>query len=196
MAGKFTIVLEGEDDQKFLKDVLSIHFPEQQEIEFILLRNNANELQKYKETLLIYKDVGRKIIIILDADQESYEATKNTVEKYTQEIDPKVFLFPDNKSFGRLETLLRELVPEVNKPLLKCIDGYRTCINGLKDIPLKKFDHHNEIYVYINSLKESDLSKGKEKDYSNNSVWDLRSENPGLKPLLSFLSEQFRPQSQ
>lgn len=188
MAGKYVLVVEGKDDERFLRAVLETKFNEilnNLSFDFYHLTNNAHELAKRKTALISRKDAGSEILIILDADCQTFEETLKIIQENTSEINPKIFLFPNNGDSGRLETLLKQIVPPENKGYFECIQNYRSCISKLPNSASGEFDHHKEIFVYVDSIKDAGSSKGVERDYKLNHVWDLN--NQSIEPLCAFL---------
>lgn len=193
IVGKYTIVVEGKDDERFLTAVIEARLGlklKQESLEFFHLENNAKEFSKRKSSLVPRKEAGNEILIVLDADCGSFEQTMDIVQKSSQQLDPKVFLFPNGRDTGRLETLLKRIIPVQNQPYLDCIENYKKCISDLPNSAAKEFDHHKEIFVYVDSLASAGSSKGHERNYSLEHVWNLKSE--ALNPLVRFLGTYIR----
>jgi hypothetical protein len=193
MVGKYTIVVEGKDDERFLTAVLEARLgvkPTSKSIEFFKLLNNASELSNKETALRARKEAGNEILIILDGDCGGFLETSHIVQINTKSLNPHVFLFPNNKDDGRLETLLRRIVPLENQPYFTCIQSYKACIAPLPHSAVTKFDHHREIFVYVDSIIAAGKSKGHERDYSIAHVWDLN--NEALDPLVYFLKQHIK----
>ena len=188
-----TLVVEGPDDQKFLSDFIRFKFGDKihSNVAFFRNGNHADGL-KAKETSIRERVLQTRVGIILDGDLQNFENTKKITLDFASQVGinhKDVFLFPDDETFGRLETLLRKIIPENNQHIINCIDAYKKCISPLKDLNLKKFDHHNEIFVYVGSLEQAGNPKGEFREYNKPHVWDLSHHELG--PLLKFLQSFF-----
>ena len=138
------------------------------------------------------KSNNEKIILILDADTLSngggFEERKKQIEnilkeKKVQQYD--LFLFPNNKDDGDLETLLEESINLKHKKLLECFENYEKCIRennpgNLYQTPNRK----SKMYAYIHAFK---FIK-KDWHFDEKEYWNLDSEY--LKALKGFLSER------
>jgi hypothetical protein len=179
---KISLIVEGKEDKRFLEDFIKAEFPSHiSRIEFIVVGGNASKLHT-KETTIQSASEKNVSILIFDAD-DSYSATLSIVNQQITKLGVReAFLFPDNKSGGKLETLLQSIA--VHTSILECIDSYVDCIRGNGIKGLIKFTDKTKFFVYADSFEKK--AKGSERDYFN-SLWDLSSLN--LAPLKSFLGK-------
>ncbi len=138
-------------------------------------------------------------LVIFDADSD-YIDRLNELNEWGIEygLDFKIFLWPNNKECGDLETLLERIINPINKPIFDCWENYESCllqkeIEG-RDHPLTIPAKKTKIYGYLEALlgeTKSQKKKVKEenRNYKNKTHWDLDSEP--LNDLKLFLDEYF-----
>ena len=113
------------------------------------LINNANLMRK-----------DEKHLIIFDADDD-YNSSISNIKKQINKINEyyrinipeenyDIFLLPNNKDNGNLETLIEKIA--LYKEVLNCFEGYEECIsklgvNGIK-LPHKK----SKVFAYMESF--------------------------------------------
>ena len=135
------IFVEGIADKKFLSDYIKHILPE-----FMVIDNKTiiacggwagiyNEKDDTAETIrkTIIKntnDYGINIVIF-DADN-NFEDKKKEIEKWRSDFNLsfELFLFPNNRDNGTLENLLEEIIPEKNRPISDCWEGYEKCLKS------------------------------------------------------------------
>lgn len=128
------IVVEGKSDEEFLRQYMLY---KKIDISFKIIQNDSNGLNnatitKIKKGL----DDGKKVYIIFDADK-SYDKTLKRIKKKLKKqlVDSAdtigVFLFPNNKDSGELETLLIDIAKQPQ--FVECFDNYVECVKS-KDI--------------------------------------------------------------
>lgn len=141
-------------------------------------------------------------LVIFDSDYKRNGGGIETRKKYIQNvlkdnsISAEIFLLPNNKDEGNLETLLENIINQDHKCVLECFESYEKCLRGFKD------DNDNPIYItpntkakiyaYIESMKKTNPDKSrfsKDKDFlfDNSYYWNLDSKY--LEPLKEFLLE-------
>lgn len=178
-----TIFVEGLNDEQFLKDYLNYL----QINDFKITQVGGNTKLKYNKDIKKYKDdieEVENVKIIFDADNDLEEARKNIKEQLGNELFNKceIFLIPNNKDKGNLETLIEDIAKE--KCILKCFDGYVECLIKLQEKnpniqkPIKK----SKVYAYNHSFGFKNGSKNYKID---NKYFNLESEY--LNPLKEFL---------
>ncbi|MDR2384134.1 MAG: hypothetical protein LBD80_00530 [Tannerella sp.] len=199
------IFVEGIADKKFLSDYIKHILPE-----FTVIDNKTiiacggctgihSEKDDMEETIrktMIKNtnDYGINIVIF-DSDKD-FNGRKKEIEKWKVDFNLsfELFLFPNNKDKGTLENLLEEIIPEKNRPILDCWEGYEKCLKSKtikeRTRPLTTPAKKTKIYGYLEALvgenrSEKTKIKEKERDYGNIDHWDL--EAPYLKPLKEFL---------
>lgn len=148
-----TIFVEGSSDKDFLELYIK-HLKNNGDI-----RNEINykiEQVGRKDKLFEYKNkikkMNGKYIIIFDADLDYNNSINNIKTQFGISNDDNIFLFPNNKDIGNLETLLEKTAKY--KDVLNCFDSYENCINGLKktnpniNTPAKK----SKVYAYMHAF--------------------------------------------
>ncbi len=210
---KYLILVEGIADVIFFRDYLLFIFAPSEVIrsnlkakEIIIKINEisikiwgiggysaiTNHLKPRLETI---KDEGyKRIIIIQDADNEDLQdgGVKNrnvylSKIKKDLDIDFDVFLLPNNKDEGNLETLLLSIAQsERFKPYYYNYEDY-----ALKLLSFTKKEFSDEllldkqkIFSYFQAYYGMDKSKEENRIYENN-YWNLKSIE--LIPLYNFL---------
>ncbi|MDD9799882.1 MAG: hypothetical protein OXU29_05415 [Gammaproteobacteria bacterium] len=180
MAENFHIVVEGEEDRRFLKSYLStlgVTIPDGH----LRALNGWTNLDGYKPNIEQKQDQGVKVIIIFDANN-SQEKRMKQIRDVLGNITPPVFLFPDDKSAGGLEDLLLQIVIPEYLEVLECFDDYKKCLN--------KHNHNytlpdikGKVYAY----KEAIGALQKRADQFDSKYWNYG--HPALNPLKKFLTE-------
>lgn len=141
---------------------------------------------------------GIQNIVLLDADDD-FQARKEEIEGYLQEMTFEFFLLPDNQSPGDLETLLARIINPANQTIFDCWNTYETCLqaqpnlqspNGRFTLPAQK----TKIYAYLEALvgetkSQKELIKEANRNYTLPAHWNLNS--PALLPLKQFLTSYF-----
>ncbi len=184
-----TIFVEGPADQKFIKDLIRFRF----NLNFDLERDiqNFRGKDKWAITADAFRKStasGRTNLLIFDAD-DSYNSRLIELETRRIElgIEFEVFLLPDGRENGDLETLLQQLTIESKSAqIFDCFESYKSCIHTLNEAYTKP-DLKTKIYAYSEILTGS--GKEKDRDYTNSEIWDLN--HPSLQPLVDFLKPHF-----
>lgn len=186
---KVKLIVEGDADVKFLKDLIHHHFDVDlnNNTDFITSMGDHTSLHRISKTIKSSTTEGNLNLLLFDCDnytkEEKLELLNN--EKQNLGIDIESFLFPDNKSKGNLETLLKNIINKDNKKLFNCIDDYSDCVTNLNIDQIRNFDEKSKIFVYVDSFIVGGRGKEKQRDYKEKTLWDLESDS--LKPLLTFL---------
>ncbi|EAJ6947228.1 hypothetical protein TT01_06815, partial [Campylobacter jejuni] len=182
------IFVEGLNDEEFLKgylDYLSTRF--KKTINFKIIEVGGNKKLKSNKDIKKYKNDIReveKVKIIFDADNDLEAARENIKEQLGDELFDKceIFLIPNNKDRGNLETLIENIAKE--ECVLKCFDHYTECLKTLQEknqnikLPAKK----SKVYAYNHSFGY----KNGDKNYIiDNRYFNLESEY--LNSLKEFL---------
>lgn len=133
-------------------------------------------------------NMGERVLIIFDADDDIQKSLKN-IHAQLDLLDSswknqcEIFLMPNNKDAGNLETLLENIAKE--KCILKCFDNYIECIAKLRDkksairLPAKK----SKVFAYLSSFGFKNGDKNFKLD---DSILDLQS------PYLDNLKDFFK----
>ncbi len=152
------IFVEGPSDKVFLEAYL--YFLEDLPIKNFKVKDVTGKDNLSKRLLEIEK--YDKTLIIFDADKD-YESNKKeilkVVSKTKQTIsEEQIFLFPNNRDDGDLETLLLEIAK--HDEFLKCFEGYLECIKSkehykpIKNISKSKWYAYLEVFELQNFFKD------------------------------------------
>ena len=161
---KKQIIVEGEADEKFLKDYMNFLKIEENCRVIDILKGNM-ETERLK--LLVGKGGFKKenIIVIIDSDSNEDKKNYQKIIKAQEIPQENVFFFPDNEKMGNLESLLEKIL--VNEDFGKCYRAYQDCLENKK---LKKFDKKAFLYSYDFSTggdgKETDRNYSEKKRYN------------------------------
>ena len=176
--------------------------------ELIIICNGYNQIFNHKN---IFEQIningireGGSNIIIFDADYTGFEKDHGYANKtkYLDEqklklgIDFDLFLFPNHKDDGTLETILESCINPANKEILDCWNNFEECVsikNNSYTIPADK----SKIYVYLECLsgrtnEEKEKIKDRNRDFklTNNWIIDAK-ENQNLAILKTLLDKYF-----
>lgn len=181
-----SLVVEGAEDVRFLQDFIQFHFNGVHPREFIVVGGKSETLHLVQTKL----QVSSRNVLFFDADDSDFASTRSKIQDTAAELSvpfEDIFLFPNNHSFGNLETLLKQCIPASNLPLFGCITNYLECISpfGLPD--LKHPGDKDELAIYHGSFKTKEKAKGTERSYLNQSIWDLNCQ--AAQPLKNFLTK-------
>jgi hypothetical protein len=190
----FKIFTEGKADIKFLKDYVSEHFnPILSDELFYELKSwsgyktNGHALAAIQENF----DAKNETILILDADNDFANRQAEVVGDFDKfGIHANLFLFPDNKHNGNLESLLTDIA--VDRIPINCFLNYEECIRAY-NLSLEK----SRIYAYLDTVlpanskinRKIDLRIEENRNYRNPAHWNLHHEY--LTPLHNFLQQFF-----
>ena len=152
------IIVEGDSDKKFLECYLKyLNITNYTKIVAIGGKDNIiNHIELKKEDF----------IIIFDADDD-YNKSKINIENQIDKLgikNDKIFLFPNNKDNGDLETLIGKIA--IHKEVLHCYDNYTICIDNLiKEIPdLKHQAKKSKVFAYMSGFGFKNNIKAEEFD--------------------------------
>ncbi|GAA8344238.1 hypothetical protein KH0155_19020 [Helicobacter pylori] len=140
------IFVEGPSDKVFLE--VYLYFLEDLPIKNFKVKDVKGKDNLSKRLLEIEK--YDKTLIIFDAD--NYKSNKKeilaVVSKTKQTIsEEQIFLFPNNKDDGDLETLLLKIAK--HDEFLKCFEGYLECIKSKEHYKSIKNIRKNMLYAYL-----------------------------------------------
>lgn len=138
--------------------------------------NEQDSIKNVKEKIHKALSMDERILVILDADDDIQESLEN-IHAQLDLLDTRlkghceIFLIPNNKDTGNLETLLEHIAKE--KCILKCFDNYSSCIAGLQSknsnikLPAKK----SKVFAYLSSFG---FKNGNKKFKLDNNILDLQ----------------------
>ena len=188
----FKIFTESKADVKFLKDYI-------EEILNISLDNNNfdtlgswsgyKEGGNLKQSFIENTNNENISLLILDADSDINKRREEVLNDFKTLGNPvELFLFPNDKDNGELETLLAQIA--VERKLIECFESYEKCIEGYEK-PVNK----SKIFAYLDALlphnnkdnNKKDLIQEANRNYRNTDHWKL--DHDYLNPLKEFLSK-------
>jgi hypothetical protein len=137
------------------------------------LKNNEIEESLFK---------GKTVVVLFDADEDYKSSLENVKKQLAKELP--IFLFPNNKDTGELETLLCQLVPEEHRAIFKCYDNYHLCIKALNKY--SNFKEKGKILSYVEVVTPLNkaISLSQIRSYESN-YWNMDSED--ITPLKNFI---------
>jgi hypothetical protein len=187
----YRIFTESPADIKFLKDYIEETFATSLSYEdFDSLGSWAGYKSggDIKASIKQNKEDNKTTILILDADNDFAARQNEVINDFAKEQIPiQLFLFPNNKSIGSLESLLCEIA--IVRNIIDCFEAYETCITGHQAPVLK-----SKVFAYLDALlpeknkktDKNDLIHEKNRNYRNKAHWNLN--HIYLDPLKHFLS--------
>ena len=185
------VVVEGKSDKDFLSQYALYH-----KLQFDIISNEGNILKP--TTVREISDAitsSKRTCIVFDADKShinTLNRIKNELVNLANKVD--IFLFPNNKDKGELETLLLDIARQPQ--FLECFDNYVKCVES-KDISAADNIHKkSKMFAYreVSGL-EKFLKKLKDDDKTprnfleNNEIFNryFDFDSPRLEPLRNFL---------
>ncbi len=129
-------------------------------------------------------DSGRRIAVILDADSDLATRREefDRIKRKNGLPVERLFLVPNDKEPGHLETLLEAAAVSGHCTIYECLDAYGTCLQkrcGSYIVPQPK----GRIYAYCEALRIE--PREVDRRYDDTSSWNL--DSPALEPLGNFL---------
>ncbi len=155
----------------------------------------------YSTQLLDNEELGGINVVIFDADftgmingnkgLESCKTKLNSI-KSKNGVNFEYYIWPNNKSDGVIETLLRQLIPLEKEPIFDCIEKSQICLQscGIPNLKYSNLDLKDKIrfYLHYSHLK----SEERNRDYKVNQFWNLDFNNiTDLYDLKKFLDSFF-----
>jgi len=164
----------------------------------INLKGQDNLLFTLQEILKPDEKNIQKIAIISDTDRD-FEASKQSVLKAIEDskIDKdkfSIFLTPNNKNLGNLETLLLSSLDKESISQLQCFQEYKKCLKEkIADIEKRAIDKH-EVEAYIKfSQKPRNRNQAQFSFIDSNGdtgLWDLSKKE--FKLIIEFVETIFK----
>lgn len=182
------IIVEGHTDKDFIElycKYLEVEIKSEQ----ICQTDGKDNIKNVKEKIHKALKVGERVLIIFDADEDVQKSLKNIQSQlnlldYSWGNRCEIFLMPNNKDAGNLETLLEHIAKE--KCILKCFDNYTSCIVGLqsKNPNIKLPNKKAKVFAYLSSFGFKNGDKNFKMD---DNILNLQS--PYLDNLKDFLTK-------
>ncbi|WP_121018013.1 DUF3226 domain-containing protein [Helicobacter pylori] len=212
MSKKTLIYTEGKSDKNFLSWCLDVwknedHF-DQAHFDIIYVEGKdklfSDEfLEKIDKILKNKHQIYKQVCIIFDADkkesQESDAGFDNKLKHICERLKEKridfpreqIFLFPNDRDDGDLETLLLEIAK--HDEFLKCFEGYLECIKSKEHYKPIKNIRKTKWYAYLEALGLENLTKIDIFD-NESKIKNKHEENyRKLKEMVDFNSESLIP---
>ncbi len=195
MIDRFHIFVEGKTDKVFVEQyfyhVFGVSIPK----DFVVPTNGKDNRQNATNKMKTMSANGGKNLVIFDADDDVEKRRTELLSwKEKENLDFELFLIPNDKEAGALETLLENIINPNNEPIFKCWDKYESDLGQLKikgrTTPLTIPGKKAKIYAYLSALlgksdDEQKLAQTEKRDYRNPLHWNLDAEY--LEPLKEFL---------
>ncbi len=190
-----SIFVEGKEDEAFVKEALSRTVFTKLEGSLVEVCGGWAKLANSSVQKKV--DNGDVVLIVFDADDDQRDREFGGNQKRLDAIRKKlgeslfsrvhVFLFPDNRSDGDLETLLEKMVRGEHRAIIEeCWAGYQRCLNSKAyNSPTQK----SKMREYAAAIDSSVWGyQGYNKAFANDKIWDWSSS--ALKPLRAFFREK------
>ena len=177
MTDKTLIVVEGNEDENFLKSYIKILEYPDESFRFLSI-NGKDKLEASESIIEDALDRGAKVLIVFDADL-NYQKSRANIENTLKGLDVNIFLFPDDNGSGTLENLLEKIIRSEHERIFECFEEYRQCISKC----MSEYEPPGikaKIYAYKQVL-------GILEDPFDPLYWNF--ENTILEPLKSFLKQ-------
>ena len=190
MPQKVHILVEGEEDRRFLESYVGYLCYEPAELKSV---EGKDGLKAYCPIIGRELNRGTRVLVVFDADSD-YGERKYEIEELVQKQTGKnrrtsnldFFFFPNDKDSGNLEDLLEKIIKSEHKGIFDCFEAYKECLTE-RDPSYLHPDKKAKIYTYKQSLGA--VREGREYHFSTK-YWEF--ENSSLDPLKNFLCENFR----
>jgi len=201
---RYTIIVEGITDVAFVKYVcfkkkITENFNDFK-LQGVTSSNESIEIYRYNDFYIInlkgqnklenvkpiFEPINRKVLkvgVLQDADDD-FEKSQNILLKFKEELEIdnskiELFLTPNNRDKGDLETLLLSSLEKEKIPQLQCFQEYKNCLEKNIDITTKAMNK-GELYAYTmfsQNGKEKYTPQNsfmyKNKKYRDTGLWDL-----------------------
>lgn len=175
------IIVEGKEDLYFIKN-----YTEHIKLNGIdvIIAGGKDNIKQCKPNINNAIQRGKKVLIIFDADN-NFKNSKDNILKQLEKLgfdkeyigEKNIFLFPNNKDEGDLETLFSNIAKHKN--ICKCFDEYINCIKNIKTVEnIKLPKNKDKIFAYLDCF-------GLEREDNYYDVVNFDSDH--LLPLKNFL---------
>ncbi len=187
MAKQVRLFVEGVADKKFISDYIQFLIADSDKELNIISVGGWQEIHKSENQFKENTNDGGVNLVIFDSNSTPVKRKKELLGlKSNLGIEFELFLFPNNKDAGTLESLLCEIINNKKSDVFDCFDKYVKCINKNSNYNLP--DLKSKIYAYLESVlpkSKQNQKKDGERDYKDEEFWDLS--HKYLNPLKKFL---------
>lgn len=175
MTGKTLIVVEGNEDENFLKSYIrTLGYPDES-FRFLSIKGK-DKLEASESIIEDASNRGSNVLIIFDADLD-YQKSRANIEHTLKGLGVSIFLFPDDSSSGTLENLLEKIINSEHEIIFACFEEYKQCISKrLSEYELPGMKAKIYAYKQVLGILEAPFDPR---------YWDF--ENTALAPLKRFL---------
>ena len=179
-----TVFVEGPSDKQFVDCLLrQLNLAE---IETQKIGGGSSKLQNVRNIIQIERDKGRRIALILDAD-DNFETRRVEVCDRVKDLGLPVdeddfFLMPNHRDPGSLEDVLEQMAVGGHEAVHRCFEEYGKCLTNLKGGYVKP-DLKAKIYAYCEALGTEPRPDCRQ--YGDPASWNLNAS--ALDPLKKFL---------
>jgi hypothetical protein len=149
-----TIFVEGKADKRFIEDFITFKFGSEK-LKEISFKNveGKDSIHLAKSDFIKNTDQEGINLLIFDADLDYSERIKE-IEKQKQDlgIEFELFLFPNDKDNGDLETLLLNLTVKEHQGIFECFKPFNDCLlskNPDYNVP----DLKTQVFSYLSFQK-------------------------------------------
>ena len=181
------LLVEGKDQQNFFKA-----FIEHLSLKGIQVQNfgGVDQLSPFLKQFVKapHFSIVKKIGIIRDAEDKSIEDVHKSIQSALESTDlptdndlVKVFILPDNKNEGMLETLLCKTFADTGEN--SCINSFFECVRKLPEISIKRYDKARA-HAFLATREDPHVSVGVA---AKKGYWDFN--HDALADVKSFLRD-------
>ncbi len=180
-----TIFVEGKADKRFIEDFILFHFGNDKRKEVLFIDvEGKDKIHLSKNEFIKNTDQEGINLLIFDADKNfSERVIELKKQKQNLNIEFNLFLFPNDKESGDLETLLLNLTVAEHQGIFECFKPFNDCLlnkNSTYNVPSLK----TQIYSYLDFQNLE--PKENNRNYLSNS-WNL--DNQYANSLLEFFKK-------
>jgi hypothetical protein len=180
------IFVEGKADKKFINDfVIKLGY---KNTDFVIDDLGGKDgIIKQKNKFFDNAKRGILNVVIFDANGDAAKRRRE-INKIKEKIklEFELFLIPNDKDKGNLETLLENIIQPENKVIFDCFEKYQDCLE--KENRFNLPNNKAKIFAYLEALeKDKETFRIEKRDYTNKKLWNL--DNEYLNPLKDFLNK-------
>jgi hypothetical protein len=155
---KYCFCVEGKSDEKFLKDYVQTSFNViLKEHNFLITNGFCDKWFSVNKPFIqrVVFEHGLTPVIVLDSNGDFEKRKKQLVANMAEEgFNFKIFLLPNDKDAGNLDTLLLSIINQKHATILDCFDKYVKCIGGY-ELP----DEKAKLFAYLDARTSNNQKK-------------------------------------